>query len=338
MRKYLGFTDPVIPTSYAAELVKLVESRAPDADVLEGTGIVPAMLASPKARVSFAQLARLMRNALALTGDAALGLDYGRHIHVGGLGMVGYAAMSARDLEGAIGVAVRYHRVLVPHVSLRLEIDGDRAALVVEDQIPMGTLKPFVMESVLSCIASMAGFITGVTLPRRNVRLDYAAPPHASRYAEVFGDDVAFGAPQCSLGFATSALSLPLVYASGATARMAEEQCAALLSPMLGYDGVVRRVRNLLQARAGSFPDVRELARTLQTSERSLRRALNEHGTNYQSLLDEARRNLAMEYLSSTRVPVEDIARSVGFGSSRSFRRAFRRWTGKSPSELRQPA
>ena len=59
MRKYLGFTDPVIPTSYAAELVKLVVARGQDEGLLlSSTEISPAMLASPKARVSFDQLSR----------------------------------------------------------------------------------------------------------------------------------------------------------------------------------------------------------------------------------------------------------------------------------------
>lgn len=338
MRKYLGFTDPVIPTSYAAELVKLVEGRNPGRNVLEGAGITAPMLSSPKARVSFEQLTRLICNALHITGDPGLGLDYGRHIHVGGLGMLGYAAMSARDLAGAVSIAVRYHRILVPHVELHLELEGERASLVVEEQIPLGALKPFVIESLLTCLASMGSFVTGKSLSGLTARLDYPAPPHADRYRDIFGGGVTFDAAKAALGFDRAALETPVVYASDATARMAEEQCAIQLSPLLGYDGVVRRVRNLLHTRDGSFPDVRELARTLQTSERSLRRALSEHGTSYQTLLDEARRNLALEYLSSTRVPVEDIARSVGFGSSRSFRRAFKRWTGKSPSELRESA
>src|SRR4029077_4682629 len=106
-------------------------------------------------------------------------------------------------------------------------------------------------------------------------------------------------------------------------------------APLLGQDGVVQKVRSMLQAEAERFPNVRELAKALFTSERSLRRALSAHGTSYQSLRDEVRMRLALQYLTSTATPVEEIARTVGFTSSRSFRRALKRWTGKSPTDVR---
>jgi AraC-like DNA-binding protein len=90
----------------------------------------------------------------------------------------------------------------------------------------------------------------------------------------------------------------------------------------------------MLQAEQ-QFPNVRELAKALHTSERSLRRALSAHGTSYQELRDEVRMRLALHYLTSTATPVEEVARTVGFTSSRSFRRALKRWTGKSPSAVR---
>jgi AraC-like DNA-binding protein len=132
-----------------------------------------------------------------------------------------------------------------------------------------------------------------------------------------------------------AALETPLALACEPTARMAEELCERELLPLLGQDGVVHKVRSMLQSEGERFLNVRELAKALHTSERSLRRALSAHGTSYQELRDEVRMRMALQYLTSTSSPVEEIARTIGFTSSRSFRRALKRWTGKSPTDVR---
>jgi AraC-like DNA-binding protein len=101
----------------------------------------------------------------------------------------------------------------------------------------------------------------------------------------------------------------------------------------------VLQVRRRILAAQGKVPEVAQIARELQTSERSLRRGLSELGTSYQELLDEARRERALEWARSTTMPFDQVASQLGFSDVRSFRRAFKRWTGRTPSELRgEPA
>jgi transcriptional regulator GlxA family with amidase domain len=45
---------------------------------------------------------------------------------------------------------------------------------------------------------------------------------------------------------------------------------------------------------------------------------------------------IALKYLRTTRLANEDIALALGFSDATNFRRAFRRWTNKSPSEIRE--
>jgi AraC-like DNA-binding protein len=293
------------------------------------------MLANPRVRISVEQLDRMVRNGLRLTGDPALGLAFGQRITVSALGMVGYTAMAQATLGDALEIALKYQRLLLSHVELRARTDEGEAVLEVLPQLPAGPFEAFLCESVVACLVHVGTFLLARPLPGLRLRFAYPAPPHAERYHECFDCHLEFAAPTTELRWSAGALRSPLAYACEATARLSEEQCAAALTPNLAKDGVVRKVRSLLSEHDGRFPSVRALAKDLQTSERSLRRALSEQGTSYQVLLDEIRLRRAVDYLNSTTLPVEDIARNVGFGSSRSFRRAFRRWTGKSPSQLR---
>jgi AraC-like DNA-binding protein len=335
VRKYLGFFDPVLPTSYPLQLVKLLaESGTPEPRLLEGTNVTSAMLRSPKARLSFEQVLLVIRNAKRAS-EPSLGLEFGRRINVSSLGVVGYAAMSQETLRDAVTIAEKYHRVLAPHVTLRATIEGGTAALEIAPEFPLEPYKPFVMEAITACLVSVSTFFAGKPLPWKLARFDYPDPGYGQRYREVLGCPVEFDAPRVELCLELSALDTPLAFACEPTARMTEELCERELAPLLGQDGIVHKVRSILQAEAERFPNVRELAKTLHTSERSLRRALNAHGTSYQQLRDEVRMRLALQYLMSTATPVEEIARTVGFTSSRSFRRALKRWTGKSPTDVR---
>jgi AraC-like DNA-binding protein len=79
-----------------------------------------------------------------------------------------------------------------------------------------------------------------------------------------------------------------------------------------------------------------EIAAAVGMSVRSLHRHLGECGVTYQELRDQVRRDLAVDYLKSSHLTVEQIAQLVGYGEAASFRKAFRRWTGKAPGEFRR--
>ena len=336
MRRFSGISDPLVPMNFPALLVKVAAERGASAErVLEGTSFTEPMLASPNARMSFGQVRQLTQNVLAFGGDPGLGFEVGSQAHVARLGILGYAAMSARTLGAAIELAVSYHRILVPFLDLQFRREGDIGVLAITESMPLGELRPCVREAAVTCMVQLAGFMVENPPTLRELRFDYPEPLYAARYRQRFDCPISFDAPATESRFDAAALTLPLVYACEATARMAEEQCAVLLQPVLDCEGVVKKVETLLRTRPGESPSVKHLARTLRTSERSLRRALSDNGTTYRELLDQVRKKLAIEYLSSTAIPMEDIARSIGFGSSRSFRRAFHRWTGEAPSTLR---
>jgi AraC-like DNA-binding protein len=88
----------------------------------------------------------------------------------------------------------------------------------------------------------------------------------------------------------------------------------------------------------GGHPTLHRMARLLHTSPRTLRRRLEQDGTTYHALLDELRRDLALSYLQEETMEVEQVAFLLGFSDASALRRAFRRWTGRSLAEHRDPA
>jgi AraC-like DNA-binding protein len=68
-------------------------------------------------------------------------------------------------------------------------------------------------------------------------------------------------------------------------------------------------------------------------SARTLRRRLEEEGTTMQALLDDLRQELASRYLGERKLTQTEVALELGFADARAFRRAFKRWTGKTPGD-----
>ncbi|TOZ35130.1 AraC family transcriptional regulator, partial [Burkholderia pseudomallei] len=101
-------------------------------------------------------------------------------------------------------------------------------------------------------------------------------------------------------------------------------------------ESIVERVRNLLIRGSHGYPSLDALARELHLSERTLKRKLSDYGTTYSALLDEIRLRDALRLLEGTTLTVEEIAARVGYTDRANFSRAFRRWTGTSPSDRRR--
>ena len=98
-------------------------------------------------------------------------------------------------------------------------------------------------------------------------------------------------------------------------------------------------VREVLTQRLSQGePSQDEVAELLNMSARTLQRKLGEAGISYKEILDETRHTLALAYLSAPRHSVSDITHLLGFSAASCFTRAFRRWTGQSPSDWRVSA
>lgn len=101
---------------------------------------------------------------------------------------------------------------------------------------------------------------------------------------------------------------------------------------------VAKIIRQFREMPPSSWPNFATLAHQLHVSQATLRRRLSDEGVTYQRILDDLRRDLAVEFLSDTEQSLADIAEALGFSEASAFHRAFRKWTGVKPGEYRKTA
>lgn len=78
-----------------------------------------------------------------------------------------------------------------------------------------------------------------------------------------------------------------------------------------------------------------DIARSVDMSVRTLQRRLTDHSLVFSDLVEQTRIDMARDLLAHTDLPIQDIAREVGYIESTHFSRAFSRVTGNSPRDFR---
>lgn len=109
-----------------------------------------------------------------------------------------------------------------------------------------------------------------------------------------------------------------------------------VLARLPADDDILDWVERVVAGAMGrGVPEMDHVASQLGMTARTLQRRLGERETTFQPLVDGVRRRYAERYLSDDRLAVAEIAFLVGFADPSNFHRAFRRWTGTTPTAFR---
>jgi AraC-like DNA-binding protein len=324
------------PHSIAAIVSELDKQGIAAPAALEGTRLTALQLETHTTRISYRQLDAVVRNALRLSNDPAIGLHAGRRMHITAYGMYGYALLSSATQAEACDFAARYIRVVGPFCDFVVSRNAMTITVTLEPThwlCPTDAVHRFAVEFALSAHLTATRDRVGQAFRFSRVSLDYPAPTHADLYERRFACPVQFEQANC--GFENDRVGGPLPLADSLTHATAREMCAQLLSEINRSGGVADDIRQFLIEQPGRYPSIETIAERLQMYPRALRRRLEAEGTSYRDLLAEVRMRLAIDYLRKTEMTNEEIASRLGYSDAANFRHAFTRWTGKSPSDFR---
>ncbi|HNG46485.1 MAG TPA: helix-turn-helix domain-containing protein, partial [Agitococcus sp.] len=262
------------------------------------------------------------------------GYEMGLRTPVTSHGFLGYGVMSCANLEEAIKLAERFVRLRTVLMSFKLSIEGDFAIVEASANYPVGLLRQFVFESLLLSLARAGSFITGNAMNSGEIYFDFPEPS----YYQVNKDKlppISFNKASNQLRFPKSFLKQPLIMADPVAAKLAAEQCERELALMDISDDIPSQVRAMLNHQQGEYPQLEQVAERLFMSSRTLKRRLQQAGLGFQQLLDEARKRDAIKLLQNTSLTIEQIALRLGYTDPANFTRAFKKWTGDTPSKYR---
>ena len=299
-----------------------------------------AQLDDVDGRLPLATLTRMWLELPELAGDPDMPLHVIQHARQIDPPLTMLIFLSSATLGEGLLRMQRYQRVTLDVADEPVSefvIDGERAQLIVYHE--RGAISPptaAVIDSMLG-ILTLARISTHQAVVPLEVTLRHPTPPNPEAYRAAFGGPVRFDADRDRLILARSDLALPHPDASRTLLSIVERHAAEALAQLPRGVGIASQVRRAILER---LPDdsvaLADVAGALGTTARTLQRRLEAEGTSIRTLVDEARRELALHHIANPRTSLVDIAFRLGFADHSAFTRAFVRWTSRSPSEFRR--
>jgi AraC-like DNA-binding protein len=306
------------------------------APVFARYGVGLASLSDPRLRLPAQVELDLWSALVAETGDPLIGLKLADVIPDGGFWTYEYLLRHSSTIGAALEKAVRYQRIFANDVQLRL-VEGDRNTIARLDHEGMGAY-PHPPQAT-ECLFAVIFRVINTLVPSaraKEVHFTHERLGPMREYLKRFGCRMRFSQPYNEVVFATDELEREVVSADQCLAHVLEEHVQRVLASVPNLDPWLPRARSaldsLLEARAASL---QSLAKALHVSARTLRRRLNERGSSYRGLLDDARRSLALQCVPDAELSFDEIAAALGFHDLSAFYRAFRRWTNATPAAYR---
>ena len=333
-------TGPTLPPGYihlgvSMEIVPTLREFGLDPDpLIREAGLDPHLFADGMSVIPFAALGRLYGLCVARTNCPHFGLLVGRRASILSLGLVGRLMQHSDTVGDALRALVAnlslHDRAVVPALTL----SDDTAVLTFATPQVERSGGQHVLDAALAVTVNILRALCGSSWNPTEVLVPRVAPAEAEPFRRHFGAPVRFNQETASLVFQAQDLDLRVAGADPMMRALLE----ARIQQLKGIQGseFTDDVRRLLRTRlTNSRCSAEDMAALLAVHRRTLSRRLKDSGQGYRSMTNEIRFEIARQFLADTEVPLVQIAVALGYSEASAFTRAFRRWSGQTPTVWR---
>jgi len=286
--------------------------------------------------LSYRQACQIIRRAVRSLPVHGPGLVLGQRQGIGHFGLLGLAMLTAPQFAQAMQLGIRYAPITGAMMELELdEYDDGAMGVVARMQSPEPELEPFLCEELFASSLMLCRGLLGAEFRPRVLELTYPAPSYAADYVHVFACEVRFEAPRNRVVIDPRWLQAAMPANNSASAQQIIALCEEQMPAGQPRSEIVAVVERLLRQRIADNPREVQIAAELHLTERTLRRQLHAAHTSFSELHDRVRSESARALLADARLSIAHVGAAVGFKDAREFRRAFKRWTGVAPREMR---
>lgn len=315
---------------------RLEELGVPVSAVLRRAGLPQDLFRQTRILVSTEALFAFWRAIEEVSKDPSIGIKLGTETKIERLSPIGIAALATESFGAAVAHMARYKRFCAPEEILH-ELEEEEWSIQFRWLLAVDIEPPILVEHCFAWVLTIARQGTGKRISPIRVEL-VQTRSHVKALERYFGCPVVCGASRNAMIFHGEDAKLPFVTKNTELLDMLAPQFDLELKAHTdAADNFIELVRGAIQQRlTGSRPIVEDVARDLHLSSRTLQRRLQELGSSYQRVLDEARHQMARYYLRNSVLELTEAAYLLGYEDANSFTRAFRAWEGMPPTHWRE--
>jgi len=314
---------------------KLEELGVRASAVLRRAGLPQGAIDQPRVLLKTEELFALWRAIGEVSSNPAIGLLLGTETRTERFHPVSLAALSTENFAAAVKQMARYKQLTCPEEILQYTDDEEwviQFRWLLADEVE----PPVLIECAFAWVLSVGRHGTGTRISP--LRVEFVQPRgHAKTIERHFGCPVLCGAPRNAIVFRAADAQRRFVTRNAELLAMLAPQFEEELKQENKDENFVERVRIAIQQKlTGRRPTIEDVADTLHISSRTLQRRLQDEGSSFQRVLEEARRQLARHYLNNSVLELNEAAYLLGYEDGNSFVRAFRTWEGVPPAQWRE--
>ncbi|MBI1906172.1 MAG: AraC family transcriptional regulator [Rhodocyclales bacterium] len=329
-----------LPATVSISWVNTVLGAAQQQGVARETLLAEAGIAAHELnaeRWPIDHITRLWRAAARCTQDPGFGLKVGAGVGPASFNVVSFLLQSAPTLREAFALVQECQSLISDGGRFQTIAGADSCWVVYHPNQGRLAFSPHQIEAVLAAAVVFARWVTGTALRPLAVRFSQARLGPLAGYREVFRCPVAFEQAFSGVLVPNALLDAPLPQADARLAQVLHEHARERLAALSARTELGQSLRAWIADQLQThLPTRAQAAHVLGLTERTLARRLQARGLSFSGLLDEARRDAALQALARTRHPLAEIAQTQGYAEPSVFNRAVRRWTGTTPGAWRR--
>ena len=288
-----------------------------------------------------------MFTAFEADGVDSLLLRYSRHLDITSHGPLGYAVLTAPDLDTALQVMEKYLVIRTSVYQSEYSIGNDRAEFITHDLTGEALAGRWLIETAINIVKRLIEAVMAHPLgDNAHISFAYPKPSYAKELQEFYG-------VRCTFGMPTNKISIPASWCQirspfydqhvfSSNLAKCSDLKLSLDRDLLVHEFISTKLSNYFSARqageatARELPNLVALAAQLHMSPRTLTRKLKDADTSYKTLLEQARRAQAIQLLENTHQTIADVAYNLAYQEPANFVRAFKTWFDTTPAAWRR--
>jgi AraC-like DNA-binding protein len=315
----------------------LEELGADPATLLAEIGLELGLFDDPDNLIGFRARSQLIAHCIARTGCDHFGLLIGQRASLRSFGLVGLFAQSSPDVGTALGKFVRHFHLHAGGASISVRAEGDTAIFSYDIDEPRTPATDQVGDGAVAIMYNVMREFCGPGWEPQEARFAHRVPEDIWPFRSHFRAPLCFDAEQYALAFPARWLRHGLPETGPELHRLLRKEIDAL-EARYGAD-FRAQVRSVLRtAILTGHASEDQVASMFSIHSRTLNRRLHQCGTGFRELIEESRFELARQLLRDTALDVSQIAEMLDYAEASTFTRAFRRWSGSTPSAWRRQA
>jgi len=268
------------------------------------------------------------------TIEPGIGLVIGQTIEPDSKGLLASWVSQANVLEEAFEIFISNIELMNPSEAWKISENGELITLYLENK--NAHVYPSAIERSMSAMVSWARTLSAHQFPLDKATFTFTTPAYANLYPPIFGKQIHFGTESNSLSFQKALFKLPVVSSNELLKSMVEQKAKIALAELALDASLSNKIESLIRhsLAEGQTLNMERASKLLAKSRQTLYRQLKNEGTDFQTIYNDARKQLAFELLREKRNTISAISLQLGFKDTSSFYKAFRRWTGVSPKHF----